>query len=186
MCVAAPTGTTGGALVSGRSIVLPPQTKDKNMTIKLNDLQRVLLVAASQATARRLDATAHEGIDPAKLKTAVASLLRRKLLEATDACSAEAAPSYRITDTGLAAIGAVTKAPTPAAANATTAPQSKTALVLSLLKRTEGATLDQMVAATGWLPHTTRAALTGLRKRGHGIARTATDDGSVYHIGAAA
>lgn len=39
----------------------------------------------------------------------------------------------------------------------------------ALLLRDEGATLDQMIAATGWLPHTTRAALTGLKKRGHGI-----------------
>jgi hypothetical protein len=27
-----------------------------------------------------------------------------------------------------------------------------------------GATLNALVKATGWLPHTTRAALTGLRK----------------------
>ena len=31
----------------------------------------------------------------------------------------------------------------------------------------EGATLEQMIAVTGWLPHTTRAALTGLRKSGY-------------------
>ena len=33
------------------------------------------------------------------------------------------------------------------------------------------ATIDQLAAAMGWLPHTTRAALTGLRKRGFGIER---------------
>ena len=33
--------------------------------------------------------------------------------------------------------------------------------------RPAGATIDQLVAATGWLPHTTRAALTGLKKKGH-------------------
>ena len=38
-----------------------------------------------------------------------------------------------------------------------------------LLVRDEGATLDQMISATGWLPHTTRAALTGLRKTGYAI-----------------
>ena len=32
------------------------------------------------------------------------------------------------------------------------------------------ATIDEIVAATGWLPHTARAALTGLRKRGYAIA----------------
>ena len=45
--------------------------------------------------------------------------------------------------------------------------QSKADLVQSLLQRSEGATIDQLVAATGWLPHTTRAALTGLKKKGH-------------------
>ena len=47
---------------------------------------------------------------------------------------------------------------------------SKIAQVLALLHRTEGATLAELVEATGWLPHTTRAALTGLRK-GHVLAK---------------
>jgi hypothetical protein len=37
------------------------------------------------------------------------------------------------------------------------------------LIRDQGATLNQMIEATGWLPHTTRAALTGLRKKGYAI-----------------
>jgi site-specific DNA recombinase len=36
-----------------------------------------------------------------------------------------------------------------------------------LLQRDCGATLEELIAATDWLPHTTRAALTGLRKRGY-------------------
>ena len=48
---------------------------------------------------------------------------------------------------------------------------SKLATVVSLLRREDGATIDQLAAAMGWLPHTTRAALTGLRKRGFGIDR---------------
>ena len=43
---------------------------------------------------------------------------------------------------------------------------SKRAKLITLLERDEGASLDDIVAATGWLPHTTRAALTGLRKSG--------------------
>ena len=39
----------------------------------------------------------------------------------------------------------------------------------ALVVRDEGATLEQMIAATGWLPHTTRAALSGLRKAGYAI-----------------
>lgn len=49
----------------------------------------------------------------------------------------------------------------------TARPQSKSALVLELLGRPEGATIDQMVTATGWLSHTTRAVLTGFKKKGH-------------------
>jgi Protein of unknown function (DUF3489) len=48
---------------------------------------------------------------------------------------------------------------------------SKQALLISLLMAAEGAPLDKIVVATGWLPHTVRAALTGLRKRGYAIAR---------------
>ena len=43
---------------------------------------------------------------------------------------------------------------------------SKQALLVDMLSQDTGATLDALVKATGWLPHTTRAALTGLRKRG--------------------
>ena len=45
-------------------------------------------------------------------------------------------------------------------------PGTKQALIAGLLRREQGATLDELIAATGWLPHTTRAALTGLRRKG--------------------
>ena len=48
---------------------------------------------------------------------------------------------------------------------------SKSDLVIGLLRREGGATLDDMVVATGWLLHTTRAALTGLKKKGHKVMR---------------
>jgi hypothetical protein len=57
---------------------------------------------------------------------------------------------------------------------------SKAETVLTLLRRTEGATLDDLVAATGWLPHSTRAAMTGLKKKGHQITRTKVDGVSRY------
>ena len=41
-----------------------------------------------------------------------------------------------------------------ASATAPAKRQSKANLVLRLLQRTEGATIDQLIAATGWLPHT--------------------------------
>ena len=38
---------------------------------------------------------------------------------------------------------------------------SKAAEIVDLLQRDQGATIDELIEATGWLPHTTRAALTG-------------------------
>jgi hypothetical protein len=61
--------------------------------------------------------------------------------------------------------------------------ESKADLVLGLLKRPEGATIDQLVAATGWLPHTTRAALAGLKKKGHVITSEKLEgEGRVYRV----
>lgn len=63
---------------------------------------------------------------------------------------------------------------------------SKSDLVLDLLMRTEGSTLDELVAATGWLPHTARAALTGLKKKGH-VVTSAKIDGAarIYRVATA-
>jgi hypothetical protein len=63
---------------------------------------------------------------------------------------------------------------------------SKIGEVLSMLRRHEGATLTEMVEATGWLPHTTRAALTGLRKNGHEIAKGSRENTTCYRIAAEA
>ena len=60
---------------------------------------------------------------------------------------------------------------------------SKQAKIVDLMKRAKGATLDELVEATDWLPHTTRAALTGLRKRGLTVERVKGEGrGSVYRI----
>ena len=50
----------------------------------------------------------------------------------------------------------------------------------------DGATLNDMVEATGWLPHTTRAALTGLRHKGYAIVKSRNAEAeTVYRIDAA-
>jgi hypothetical protein len=70
-----------------------------------------------------------------------------------------------------------------------TAPRegTKIANVIALLQRDQGATLDELIAATNWLPHTARAALTGLRKRGYILERQArAEGGNSYAIVAAA
>lgn len=79
------------------------------------------------------------------------------------------------------------KGPARHVATAPSAPASragsKQALVIGMLSAKGGATLDALVEATGWLPHTTRAALTGLRKRGLTVERSRNEgEASVYRI----
>jgi hypothetical protein len=52
-----------------------------------------------------------------------------------------------------------------------------------MLRKDNGASLDALIEATGWLPHTTRAALTGLRKRGYSVERIRKESkSSLYRI----
>lgn len=63
------------------------------------------------------------------------------------------------------------------------APRStKANAVIELLCRASGATLDEMITATNWLPHTTRAALTGLKKKGHVVTSEKLDGIRRYRI----
>ena len=57
---------------------------------------------------------------------------------------------------------------------------SKQQQLAALIVRDEGATLDQMITVTGWLPHTTRAALTGLKKKGYAISSDKVDGVRTY------
>jgi uncharacterized protein DUF3489 len=60
---------------------------------------------------------------------------------------------------------------------------SKLALVIGLLRQDDGATIGSLTQATGWLPHTARAAITGLRKGGYSVVRDRSEaGGSVYRI----
>jgi hypothetical protein len=63
---------------------------------------------------------------------------------------------------------------------------SKLGDVLARLSAEAGATIGELMASTGWLEHTTRAALTGLRRRGYtlSLARRERDGASVYRIAA--
>jgi hypothetical protein len=46
---------------------------------------------------------------------------------------------------------------------------SKQARVIALLRRPKGATVDDLVAATGWQPHTVRGVLSGALKKRLGL-----------------
>ena len=60
---------------------------------------------------------------------------------------------------------------------------TKAAIVGKLLSRPRGASLGDITAATGWLAHSIRAFLTGLRKKGMNLEREQRRDGATgYRI----
>jgi Protein of unknown function (DUF3489) len=61
---------------------------------------------------------------------------------------------------------------------------SKLDRILEMLSTDKGVALEELTRATGWLPHTARAALTGLRKRGYNVhlVRGDRETASVYRV----
>lgn len=59
---------------------------------------------------------------------------------------------------------------------------TKRALVLELLRREDGATLPELMAATGWQAHSVRAVLTGLRKSGSVLEKSIRNGATCYQI----
>ncbi|PRY77973.1 DUF3489 domain-containing protein [Marivita geojedonensis] len=63
--------------------------------------------------------------------------------------------------------------------------ETKSAILRKLLSRKAGADLTTLQSATGWQPHSVRAALSGLRKAGYRIDRAdpaKPGGGAVYRI----
>ena len=161
---------------------------------RLTDLQSILLAHAAAHEDRSLSSPPENvAADPARVMTAIAQLLRRGLLEEKEVSVAAALHREDgdlrygafITPAGLTAIGVEPATPLEPASAAASPPaprQTKAALVLALLGREQGATLPELVDATGWLPHTTRAALTGLRKKGQEIERFSRDGTTCYRV----
>jgi len=67
-------------------------------------------------------------------------------------------------------------------------PKGKIAALIEMLRRSEGATVDAMMMATGWQKHSVRGAMSGAIKKDRGLAVTSekTEAGRVYRIGGAA
>ena len=70
-------------------------------------------------------------------------------------------------------------------ARADAQPGGKLGRVLAALASEAGAALPELVALTGWQPHTTRAALTRLRQRGYALERLQLNGRVAYRLGAA-
>ena len=170
---------------------------------KLSELDAILLSCAAQRDTGSLLPVANSVSGAgARLTKAINGLLKRGLTEERDTSDTLAAHridgdvayGLYITDAGNAAIGishddgdgdgegdaGEAAAPAPVAPDAPRVTKAST--VLALLGREDGATLAEMIAVTGWLPHTTRAALTGLRKKGHVLDKSRRGDQTCYRI----
>jgi hypothetical protein len=160
---------------------------------KLTDAQLVLLSAASQ---REDGLVVLIDAHPSVART-IATLLRKELL--VELTVQRRQPNWRqdengkpvglkLTASGYAAIGVEHNEPhkpetSPAAAPEQMRSGTKLQKVVYLLTRDHGATLNDLMEKTGWLPHTTRGVLSGLRKKGFAISSEATnDDGRRYWI----
>jgi hypothetical protein len=60
---------------------------------------------------------------------------------------------------------------------------TKRAVLIGMLERPEGASVAELGQRLGWLPHTVRAAMTGLRHAGREVTRSKDAEGqSVYRL----
>lgn len=161
---------------------------------KLNDTQLILLSTAMQRESGSLYPlpTTITG-DHKRKKSAINALVKRGLAQERETSDRPAIHrtdgdigfGIFLTDAGRAAIDAGEGADHAPAPVPPPAPRvTKSALVLDLLRREDGATLPELINATGWLPHTTRAALTGLRKKGHDIERGKRGTDTCYRVAA--
>lgn len=159
---------------------------------QLIDLELILLSSASRRKGGYVHPlTKAAGDDVTRIETALHNLITLELLAETPSRDARQCWEERdgerigltITPQGRLAINdeAPAEKGNPPARSAST----KIDQVLTLLRREQGASLDELIAATGWLPHTTRAALTGLRKKGYVIGKEKVEDVSRYSIGGA-
>ena len=166
----------------------------------LSPTQRALLASAADRDDRAF-------VPPPSLRRAAArrsatSLLERQLFREVGA--QKDMPVWREDDAGRPLALVITKAgrealrkldepaaeavsPSPSVARETATDQgspregTKIHTVLALLSREGGATLTDLIEQTGWQAHTTRAALTGLRKKGIRITRELDGGGgSIY------
>jgi hypothetical protein len=60
-------------------------------------------------------------------------------------------------------------------------PMSKLDIIKKYLNRKSGASMTQLIKATGWQAHSVRAAISRMRKTGADIERTATNKGTTVY-----
>jgi hypothetical protein len=168
---------------------------------KLTETQTIILTAGAQRP-DNIAMPLPKGLAGAAAKMAVTKMIERGWLKEVDATLRRGEPLWRetgdghgttlvVTDAGLLAIGIepvvvhriavetpVTKLPTPRAG-------TKQAMLITLLRSPEGANMDEIVAATGWLAHTARGAMSGALGKKLGLVVTSAkevDGARVYRI----
>lgn len=174
---------------------------------KLSDTQSVILSAAAQRT-DRFALPLPKSLKGGAAYKVVSALVAKGLLKEVKANRKLNDPVWRetdegrlvtlvITDAGLAAIGIEPDEPKETASEAPASPQpaapkerkprqgTKQQQMIDLLRRPNGATLAEIVEATGWQQHTVRGAMAGALKKKLGLTITSEKDearGRVYKI----
>ena len=174
---------------------------------KLSDTQSVILSAAAQRT-DRFALPLPKSLKGGAAHKVVSALVAKGLLKEVKANRKLNDPVWRetddgrlvtlvITDAGLAAIGLEPDEPKEPASEAPASPQpaapkerkpregTKQQQMIDLLRRPQGATLAEIVEATGWQQHTIRGAMAGALKKKLGLTITSEKDearGRIYKI----
>ena len=182
---------------------------------KLTETQTIILSAAAQRP-DNIALPLPKGLAGAAAKMAVTKMIEHGWLQEVDANLRRNEPLWRetgdghgttliVTDAGLLAIGiepvvvktvvAIRKhlAETPAPLEAIAAQPkqragTKQAMLIEMLLRPEGGTMEEIMAATGWLAHTARGAMSGALGKKLGLVVTSEKDalrGRVYKLPAA-
>ena len=175
--------------------------------IKLTETQTTILTAGAQR-ADYIAMPLPKGLAGAAAKMAVSKMIERGWLQEVDANLRRGEPLWRetgdghgttliVTDAGLLAVGiesvviktvaAIHKhdAEAPAPKVPTPRAGTKQAMLISLLRAPDGTTMDEIVAATGWLAHTARGAMSGALGKKLGLVVTSEKDaarGRVYRL----
>ena len=154
---------------------------------KLTDTEQVVLtaVARNNGTVPTQDRSGSKA-DPRAYGAAIASLIKKGILEPRGPAREG---DYAKDGQKLVLVKTETEEEAPQSTDAPkerkTREGTKQALLIEMLKRTAGATLDEIVTATGWQSHTARGAMAGALKKKLGFTITSEKDegrGRVYRI----
>ncbi len=154
---------------------------------KLTDTEQVVLtaVARNNGTVPTQDRSGSKA-DPRAYGAAIASLIKKGFLEPRGPAREG---DYAKDGRKLALAKTEVADEAPPAAEAPKARKiregTKQALLIEMLKRQGGATIDEIVTATAWQSHTARGAMAGALKKKLGLTITSEKDesrGRVYRI----